>query len=159
MAAIPFLDLSTIDLTKEVATHEDIYELLPHRYEFEQLSAIIHVDTEQFIGVARKDVRADEFWVKGHIPGRPLLPGVLMVEAAAQMASWLTMHFNIIGSGGFLGFARIDDVSFRGTVSPPATMHYIMKLVERRSRRVVGDAQAFVDGKLVFEGRITGMPV
>lgn len=158
MASTPFIDLSTVDLTQVFADHKAIYSVLPHRYEFEQLSEIVSVDTEQFIGIARRDVREDEFWVRGHIPGRPLLPGVLMVETAAQMASWLTTHFKIIDSG-FLGFARIDNVSFRGMVSPPATMYYVMKLVERRSRRVVGDAQAFVDGRLVFEGRITGMPV
>jgi len=53
----------------------------------------------------------------------------------------------------------VDNVSFRGAVSPPATMYFMMKLFEHRSRRIVGDSQAFMDGKLVFEGRITGMPV
>jgi 3-hydroxyacyl-[acyl-carrier-protein] dehydratase len=157
MAATPFVDLSTIDLTKVVADHEAIYRRLPHRYEFEQLDSIIWVDMATCTGVARRVVREDEFWVRGHIPGRPLLPGVLMIETAAQFASYLACELS--GSDQFMGFARVDNVSFRGTVSPPATMYFIMKLVEHRSRRIVGDAQAMLDGKLVFEGRITGMPV
>jgi 3-hydroxyacyl-[acyl-carrier-protein] dehydratase len=157
MAATPFIDLSTVDLNQVYADRKAIYEVLPHRFEFEQLDAIVAVYPEQAIGIARRDVREDEFWVRGHIPGRPLLPGVLMIESAAQIASYLTSTFRV--AEGFLGFARVDEVSFRGTVSPPATMYFIMKLIERRSRRVVGDAQGFVDGRLVFEGRITGMPV
>ena len=157
MAATPFIDLSTVDLTQVYADRKAIYELLPHRFEFEQLDAIVAVYPELHIGIARRDVREDEFWVRGHIPGRPLLPGVLMIESAAQIASYLASHFSLMK--GFLGFARVDNVSFRGTVSPPATMYFVMKLIEQRSRRVVGDAQGFVDGRLVFEGRVTGMLV
>ncbi|HQE30289.1 MAG TPA: hypothetical protein PL151_21265 [Phycisphaerae bacterium] len=102
-------------------------------------------------------MREDEFWVRGHIPGRPILPGVLMIETAAQTASYMASLLNV--SDKFIGFARVDNVSFRGTVSPPATMYFIMKLVEHRSRRIVGDAQGILDGRLVFEGRITGMPI
>lgn len=157
MAATPFVDLSTIDLTQVVADHDALYRRLPHRFEFEQLDSIIWIDRTTYTGIARRTVRPDEFWVRGHIPGRPLLPGVLMIESAAQLASYLASELSV--SDHFIGFARVDNVSFRGTVSPPATMYFIMRLVEHRSRRIVGDAQALVDGKLVFEGRITGMPI
>ncbi|MBI4582031.1 MAG: beta-hydroxyacyl-ACP dehydratase, partial [Planctomycetes bacterium] len=115
MAATPFVDLATIDLTRVVADREEIYRLLPHRHEFAQLDAIVWVDPATFTAVARRDVRTDEFWVRGHIPGRPLLPGVLMIETAAQLASYLTGSFGI--TKGFVGFARVDNVSFRGTVT------------------------------------------
>jgi 3-hydroxyacyl-[acyl-carrier-protein] dehydratase len=157
MAATSFIDLSTVDLTQVYADHDAIYSILPHRYEFAQLDAVVAVYPDQFMGIARRVVREDEFWVRGHIPGRPLLPGVLMIETAAQLASYLAAKFNVIE--GFLGFARVDEVSFRGAVSPPATMYFIMKLIEHRRRRVVGDAQAFLNNQLVFEGRITGMPI
>lgn len=157
MAATPFVDLSTIDLSQVVADHDAIYRVLPHRYEFAQLDAIVVFDVVNNIAIARRDVRADEFWVRGHIPGRPILPGVLMIESAAQLASYVTAKLE--NTDRFIGFARVDNVSFRGAVAPPATLYFIMKMVEHRSRRVVGDAQAIMDGKLIFEGRITGMPV
>lgn len=156
MAATPFIDLNSIDLNRVLVAREQIYERLPHRFEFSQLDAILHMDKSTGISVARRDVRSDEFWVRGHIPGRPLLPGVLMIETAAQMAAYMAME--LTSEHRFIGFARVDDVVFRGTVSPPATMYFIMKMVEIRSRRVVGDAQALLNGQLVFEGRITGMP-
>lgn len=157
MAASPFVDLASLDLTRVVADHDAIYRVLPHRFEFAQLDAIIHLDLEQVIAVGRRDVREDEFWVRGHIPGRPLLPGVLMIETAAQMAAYLTAAAQ--KTDRFIGFARADNIVFRGSVSPPATMYFLMKMVELRPRRVIGDAQAFCDGQLVFEGRITGMPL
>jgi len=157
MAAPHFIDLSTVDLSRVLADRKQIYARLPHRYEWEQLDAIIHVDFERGLAVARRDVREDEFWVRGHIPGRPLFPGVLMIETAAHLASYLTAEVRQLT--GFLGFAGVDRVKFRGTVSPPATMYVLMKLVELRSRRTVADAQGIVNGQLVFEGRITGMPV
>lgn len=157
MAAQPFVDLNGIDLTRVLADRKQIYERLPHRYEWEQLDAIIQVDYEKGLAVARRDVREDEFWVRGHIPGRPLFPGVLMIETAAHLASYLTSE--LVNMKGFLGFAGVDAVKFRGTVSPPATMYILMKLVELRSRRTVADAQGIVNGQLVFEARITGMPI
>jgi len=157
MAAQPFIDLNSIDLDKLIATREQIYERLPHRHEFMQLDGIVHLDRELKIGVGLRIVREDEFWVKGHIPGRPLMPGVLMIESAAQLASYLTVELQPMDE--FLGFGGVDAVKFRGIVQPPCRMYIIMKLVELRRRRTIADAQGIVEGKLVFEGRITGMPV
>jgi 3-hydroxyacyl-[acyl-carrier-protein] dehydratase len=158
MAATPFVDLSTVDLTQVVADHEAIYRVLPHRYEFAQLDAVIQLDKVNYIAIARREVRPDEFWVRGHIPGRPILPGVLMIETAAQLASYMAA---VLGDATdkFIGFARVDNVCFRGAVSPPATLYFLMKMVEHRPRRIVGEGQAILDGKLIFEARITGMPI
>jgi len=157
MAAPPFIDLNTLDLNKLIITRNQIYERLPHRFEFMQLDGIVHFDRELGIGVGLREVREDEFWVKGHIPNRPLFPGVLMIESAAQMASYLSNE--ILPSKRFMGFGGVDNVKFRGTIMPPATMYIILKMVEVRKRRTIADAQGIVDDKLVFEGRITGMLV
>ena len=76
-------DLSTIDLNRILFDREKIRLVNPQRGQMEHLDAIVHVNesTEEIIGY--KDVRDDEFWVDGHIPGRPLLPGVIMIESGA----------------------------------------------------------------------------
>ena len=85
MASKPIIDLKAIDTNKPVATIEDIRKVIPHRYEFELLSGILHVDHDRQTIVAYKDVGEDDFWTRGHLPGRPIMPGVLIAEAAAQM--------------------------------------------------------------------------
>jgi len=155
MAAQPLLDLSTIDLTKLAFTREQVYEVLPHRFEFMQLDGMVHLDVEQRVAVGLRQVKEDEFWVRGHIPGQPLLPGVLMLESAAQMASYLSNALR--PTDQFIAFGALEAVKFRASVSPPATMYIIEKAIEVRRRRTVCDAQGFVDGRLIFEARITGM--
>ena len=157
MAATPFIDRATLNLNKLYATKEQIYERLPHRHEFMQVDGIIHLDREQRVAVGLRDIREDEFWVRGHIPGRPLFPGVLMLESAAHMASYLSQELR--PDGRFLGFGGVDGVKFRGAVTPPARMYLILKAIDIRSRRTICDAQGIVDSKLVFEARITGLPI
>jgi len=157
MAAQPLIDLSTIDLNKLIVSKEQIYQYLPHRYEFMQVDGIIHIDPERQEAVGLREVRTDEFWVRGHIPGRPIMPGVLMLETAAQLASYLS--YRVRPDDRFMGFGGLENVKFRGAVVPPARMYILIKGVEIRPRRTVCDTQGIVDGKLVFEARVTGMPV
>ena len=157
MAPPLLVDLTKIDLGRVRMPVEEIRRYNPHRYEMEQLSGIIHLDTEAGQIVAFKDVREDEFWVRGHIPGRPLLPGVLMIEAAAQMCS---LYYKIVQKDErFLGFGGVDGVKFRGQVAPGDRLILLGKAVEIRSRRAVFDTQGMVGERLVFEARITGMPI
>ncbi len=158
MASPLFLDLNSIDLSRVLVTKEQIYQRLPHRYEFMQLDGIVHIDVKEQLAVAVRHVREDEFWVKGHIPGRPLMPGVLMIETAAQMASYLSREL-VPEEERFLGFGGIDQVKFRAAVSPPSTMYFLLKAIDVRRRRIVCDAQGVLNGQLAFEGRIIGMPV
>src|SRR5207247_1212305 len=84
------IDPDKLDFAHPLADLEAIRHVLPQRFEMEQLTAILWLDPAQKTIVAYKDVRPDEFWVRGHMPGFPLLPGVLMCEAAAQVASYYT---------------------------------------------------------------------
>ena len=157
MAPALLVDLAKLDLDRIVMPIEEIRRLIPHRYEMEQLTAVIHLDPEAGHIVAVKDVRDDEFWVRGHIPGRPLLPGVLMIEAAAQMCS---VYFKKVNEDPrFLGFGGVDAVKFRGQVVPGDRLLLLGRAVEIRSRRAVFDTQGVVGDRLVFEARITGMPI
>jgi 3-hydroxyacyl-[acyl-carrier-protein] dehydratase len=158
MATLPFVNLDEIDLTQVIATREQIYQRLPQRHEFMQLDAIVHIDRDKGIGIGLRNVRADEFWVRGHIPGRPLLPGVLMLETAAQMAAYLTQEVRP-DDDRFMGFGGLENVKFRAAISPPATLYVIEKLIEVRRRRTICDAQGICNGQLAFEARIIGLPV
>ena len=151
----PFVDLSEIDTKHPVVDREAIYKVNPHRYEFAQLDGVCILDRDRGLIAGYRDVRDDEFWVRGHIPGRPIFPGVLMIETAAQLVSFYVMC--IAPDKGFLGFGGVDGVKFRGSVVPGQQIIMLGKMVENRPRRVVGATQAFVDGRMVYEGLITGM--
>lgn len=154
MPAAPIFDLDKLDLNHIVADHDRIYSVLPHRYEFERLTALVYCDKVMVAGY--HDLGQDEFWVKGHIPGRPLFPGVMMIETAAQLVSYAAL-VQSENKSGFLGFAAVDGVKFRGSVLPGQRLVMMAKMVEFRPRRCIADTQGFVDGKMVFEGTITGM--
>lgn len=151
------IDLNNIDLNKPIIDIEGIRAVVPHRYEMEQLSGIIKYSIEEGIIVGYKDVSNNEFWIKGHVPGRPLMPGVIMLEAAAQLCTYY--YKQTTKDERFLGFGGVDKVKFRGKVVPGDKLIIIAKNKELRSRRAVFDTQGVVDGKLVFEGIIIGMVV
>jgi len=151
------LDPSTLDLSRVIADREAIMRINPHRHEFALLDGIVYCDVEGGIFAGYHDVRSDAFWVRGHIPGRPLFPGALMIEVAAQLASYLT-HV-ILGEAGFIGFAGVDKVKFRDTIAPPARFVVIGRGTMVKHRRTVCQSQGFVGNTMVFEGEITGMRV
>ena len=152
-----FLDPATLDLDHPIFTREQIQQYNPQRHEFALLDAIVLIDEARQLFAGYHDVREDAWWTRGHIPGRPLFPGVLMIEVAAQLASFLTHH--LLKFEGFIGFAGVDNVKFRGAISPPARFVVIARGHKIRPRRIICDTQGFVDNTMVFEGRITGMPV
>jgi 3-hydroxyacyl-[acyl-carrier-protein] dehydratase len=111
------LDPAQLDLGRILADPEAIRLINPQRFEMEQLSAIVHIDPSQHLIAGYKDVRPDEFWVRGHMPDYPLLPGVLMCEAAAQLCAYYIATQGIC-QGDFIGFGGLENVRFRGQVRP-----------------------------------------
>lgn len=150
-----FVDLKTIDLDRFMLSREQIEQYLPHRDVMLQLDGVVWHADDFTHAVAVKHVRPDEFWTKGHIPGRPILPGVLMVEAGAQLAS--IMYYVRVKTDKFAGFTRIENTAFRGMVVPGDTLYLVSREVKFSPRRFVADLQGVVDDKIVFESRITGM--
>jgi 3-hydroxyacyl-[acyl-carrier-protein] dehydratase len=104
-----------------------------------------------------KDVTDKEFWVRGHIPGRPIMPGVIMVEAAAQLCSFFMRR--IYGLKGFIGFSGIDETKFRETVVPGNRLYLLGHIHKVRSRQFSAMVQGITNDKRVFETVISGMNV
>ena len=159
MVSKSIIVLSTIDLTKVAVTKEEILKLNAQRFEFEQLDKLVYLDVENCIAVGMKHQKKDEFWTRGHIPGRPIMPGVMMIEMAAQLSS-VVFHKKLDTQGKvFFGFGGVNNVKFRGSVEPGQDYYMMVQSVKIRPRIAVFEAQGFVDNKLVFEGEITGLVI
>jgi 3-hydroxyacyl-[acyl-carrier-protein] dehydratase len=158
MPPVLLLDPSQLDLNRVVADQEAIRKYNPQRFEMEQLTAVVYVDTSQHLLVGYKDVRADEFWVRGHMPDYPLMPGVIMCEAAAQLCSYY-IGSQALMSGDFVGFGGLENVRFRGTVKPGDRLVMIAKAIRMHRRQVTCHVQGFVGTTMVFHADVIGMPL
>ncbi len=152
------LDIEATDLDHVLMTREQIYDRLPHGYEFMLLDGLLHMDEQTNAAIAYHDVREDGFWVRGHLPGRPIFPGILMIEAAAHLASLMAVRFPEF-DGKFLGLGGVGNAKFRETVLPGARMYLLVVPLEIKPRRIICATQGVVNGRLVFEAEIRGMPV
>jgi len=154
----PIVDPHSIDLNHIAYDIDAIRAVNRQRFEMEHLSAIVHLDARERTIVAYKDITEDEFWVRGHIPARPLMPGVVMCEVAAQAASVL-LYYLSEKKPEFIGFGGMDSVRFRGTVVPGDRFVMVGKVEILTTRLSKLKAQGFVGAKMVFEGTILGIPV
>jgi 3-hydroxyacyl-[acyl-carrier-protein] dehydratase len=152
------LDPTSLDLGRVVADQDAIRQVNPQRFEMEQLTAIVLLDLQQQMVVGYKDVREDEFWVRGHMPGYPLLPGVLICEAAAQLCSYYYVRAGLM-EGDFLGFGGLEDVRFRGIVRVGDRLVLVSKAARLTRRLSTFNVQGFVGPNMVFHGDILGMPL
>ena len=151
-------DIESLDLDRVLMAREQIYECLPHGYEFMLLDGLVYMDEQSNTAIAYHDAREDGFWVRGHLPGRPLFPGILMIEAAAHLASLMASRFPKF-SGKFLGLAGVGNAKFRETVLPGTRIYFLVSPIEIKARRIIWATQGVVEGRLVFEAEIRGMPV
>lgn len=155
-----FFNYDAYDYDHPQYTVEDIRAVNQQRHEMEQLSGIVYLNTEELELVAFKNVTPDEFWVRGHMPGFPLMPGVLICEAAAQAAGFYARKYNVLQAGDFIGFGGMDEVRFRAPIFPPCRL--ILGLKSKRIKpKVLAEFnfQAIVDGVLVANGSIIGVPI
>lgn len=152
------IDLSKIDLESDpIYNKKQIEKVNPQAYEMQQLDGILWYDQEKRLILGYKDVTEDEFWVRGHIPGRPLMPGVIMIECAAQLLSFYVKE--ILELDAFIGFSGIESATFRLPVTPGQRLLLLGNLYKIRSRKYYAYVQGVVDGKFVFDASVSGMKV
>lgn len=150
------LDPSKLDLGRVLVDREGVRKFNPQRYEMEQLDAIVHIDTTNHVLAGYKDVRDDEFWARGHMPDFPLMPGVMMCEAAAQLTSYYIIHIGY-KVGEFIGFGGMEEVRFRGAVRPGDRLVLVGKGVRVHRRASTFHVQGFVRNAMVFHANVIGV--
>jgi 3-hydroxyacyl-[acyl-carrier-protein] dehydratase len=131
----------------------EIEAILPHRDPFLLLDEVTHLEPGVRV-VARKRVREDEWYLAGHFPGRPIMPGVLMVEALAQTGAVAVLSEEE-NRGKLALFAGIDDVRFKRLVTPGDELELVCELERVRGPIGRGKARATVDGELAVRGTLT----
>jgi 3-hydroxyacyl-[acyl-carrier-protein] dehydratase len=155
----PVIDPTAFDFARPLAGIEAIRAVNPHRYEFEMLTGVVHVDPAAHVIVGFKDARADDFWARGHMPGFPLLPGVLMCEAAAQLCGYYYTTQGIGSAGVLLGLGGVDEAKFVRPVRPGDRLVLVGKGVKVHRRLTRFHVTGYVGSERTFEALITGVPL
>lgn len=159
MPPINIVDPEQLDQSVVIADRTAIRAVNPQRHEFEMLDAVIFVDQAQNIAAGYKDVRVDEFWARGHFPHEPLLPGVLMCEAAAQLCSYYIVTQHVIDDGSIVGFGGLENVRFRSVVRPGDRLILVSKAQRLHRRQSVFNVQGFVGSAMAFHADVIGIPL
>jgi len=130
---------------------------LPHRYPMLLVDRVARLTKDQSI-TAIKAVSINEPFFAGHFPGRPIMPGVLIVEALAQAAGVLAVEsLGLAGSGKLVYFMAIEGAKFRAPVEPGCLLELQVEFVQKRSSVCKFAGKAMVDGKLAAEANFTAM--
>lgn len=131
----------------------DIRNIIPHRYPFLLVDKILEIEPgKRAVGI--KNVTANEPFFQGHFPGNPIMPGVLIVEALAQLAGCMAVY-GVEESKGKLGlFTGIDGLRFRRQVIPGDTLRLEAEVILAKRGLVKAKVHASVDGQTAAEGEI-----
>jgi 3-hydroxyacyl-[acyl-carrier-protein] dehydratase len=152
-------DISRIDFNRVVADIEEIRRYNPQRYEMEQITAVVYESLQEQICIGYKDVTTREFWVRGHMPQMPLMPGVVMLEAAAQISAYFAHKYDCLGVK-MIGFGGLEEVRFRDPVIPGDRLVLISKLLKaRKGRMIISQFQGVVGERIVVDGILKGIPI
>jgi len=142
--------IGPLDITRVMAA-------LPHRYPMLLVDRVEELILDRSIA-AIKAVTFNESFFQGHFPGRPIMPGVLIVEALAQAAGVLAVEsLGLAGSGKLVYFMAIDDAKFRAPVEPGVLLRLEVEFVQKRSSVCKFAGRALIDGKVAAQANFTAM--
>ena len=127
-----------------------IRRLLPHRYPMLMVDRVLEIGESSAVGI--KNVSANEPFFAGHFPEYPVMPGVLIAEALAQMGAILIMSHTPNPENKLILFASIDKCKFRRQVVPGDQLRIEVEFIVRKSSIAKMSGRAYVDGKVVAEG-------
>ena len=134
----------------------EIMKSLPHRYPFLLVDRVLECNVEEQTIVAIKNVTINEPFFQGHFPGMPIMPGVLQLEAMAQVGGLLMNQ--VAGTDGQIPFFMgIDKAKFRRPVTPGDQLKIEVKILKLRSRSVKMEAKIYVDGKVASQAELMCM--
>jgi beta-hydroxyacyl-ACP dehydratase FabZ len=128
----------------------EILNILPHRYPFLLVDRILDFEKEKRI-VGIKNVTINEPFFQGHFPGRPIMPGVLIIEAMAQMGAILMLQDTNLREKGLVYLAGIDNAKFRKTVVPGDQLRIVVDILKFRSNMCKMRGEARVEENLAAE--------
>lgn len=132
----------------------EILRVLPHRYPFVMVDRILSVDLDNKI-VGLKNVSINEPYFQGHFPGKPVMPGVLILEGLAQVGGIMAFYANPEAIGHkLLFFAGIDKARFRKPVVPGDQLIFTLELLKKKRSVMVMQAEARVDDAVVAEAQL-----
>lgn len=132
---------------------EQIQQILPHRYPFLLVDKIIELEPgKRAVGI--KNVTMNEQYFQGHFPGKPVMPGVLQVEALAQTGAIAVLSLEEY-KGKIVYFGGIDKLRFKQKVIPGDVLKLEVELIKRRGPIGIAKAIATVEGKIAVQGEIT----
>ncbi|NLX99971.1 MAG: beta-hydroxyacyl-ACP dehydratase [Rhodopirellula sp.] len=142
-----------LDAAHVIADVDAIRQYNPQRFEMEQLTAIIYEDADRHVCVGHKDLTADEFWVRGQ-GSHPIMPAVLMCEAAGQLANYYALRHRLYAVQG--GFVGLKGVRYRRIAKPGERLFVIARLLKIRSTLLTCQFQCAVGRRVVCDGVLIG---
>jgi 3-hydroxyacyl-[acyl-carrier-protein] dehydratase len=149
------IDPREFDISKPVLTREQIRECNEQRYEMEMLDGVVLRDVDRKLIVGFLKIDGNAWWARGHFPGRPILPGVLALEAGGQLCS---VYFKHLYPELRMGLARMDARIFF-PIEPPGVLLIAGTMTACRKGFATFELEAYYNNKLAIEASCTGAPI